>query len=399
MDRFYRLGARAIPELCPQERIRSSVRFAGVFACVFGALGVGEATAAPADRITDARAQAKRELVRIQIEGRRLEVVIERYNGAHVRLAATMRDIGENEVRIASARRNLNASRHALNVSLISAYKNPMPDPLQTALEARNFGQVLDQFALLERTNSYNATVLSDIRAYRAEVDKRQRLLNRERNARREAVSQLRSLRAQIQDSVTAARQRYRGLRSQVRRLIEARRRAEIAASRRAAARARQLQAAAEAQPVVVNDIGGVAGGAATTPGATGPSATVVVPAPSSLGTAAVNYAVGQLGTPYVWGGAAPGGFDCSGLVSWAFAQAGRPGLPHYTGSLWTSGTRISSQADLAPGDLVFFHGLGHMGMYIGNDQFVHAPHTGDVVKISGLSSYGGYVGGVRISG
>jgi NlpC/P60 family protein len=46
-----------------------------------------------------------------------------------------------------------------------------------------------------------------------------------------------------------------------------------------------------------------------------------------------------------------------------------------------------------------FFHGLGHMGIYIGNDQFVHAPHTGDVVKISSLSSYGGYVGAVRISG
>ena len=112
-----------------------------------------------------------------------------------------------------------------------------------------------------------------------------------------------------------------------------------------------------------------------------------------------MNFAVGQLGTPYVWGGAAPGGFDCSGLVTWAFAQAGRSGLPHYTGSLWTSGTRISSQADLAPGDLVFFHGLGHMGIYIGNDQFIHAPHTGDVVKISTLSSFGDYVGAVRISG
>jgi cell wall-associated NlpC family hydrolase len=179
--------------------------------------------------------------------------------------------------------------------------------------------------------------------------------------------------------------------------LIEARRQAEVEASRRAAERARQLQAAAEAQPVAANDIGGVAA-PNTAPGSTSaPSSPVVIPAPSSLGTAAVNYAVGQLGTPYVWGGGAPGGFDCSGLVSWAFAQAGRPGLPHFTGSLWNAGTRISSQSDLAPGDLVFFHGLGHMGIYIGNDQFVHAPHTGDVVKISSLSGYSGYVGAVRV--
>ena len=365
-----------------------------------------------ADRIADTRAQANREWARAQSEGRRLEIVVERYNGARVRLNETMRSISVNEVRLASARRNLNAGRHALSISLISAYKNPMPDPLQSALQARNFGQVLEQFALLDRTNRYNASILSEIRAYRAEVDMHQRALNRERNARRATVGELRSLKGQIQASVAAARQRYRGLRTEVRRLIEVRRQAEIAASRRAAERARQLQAAAAAQPVVANDIGGVT--AARAPGESASSspptavgeapsavssAPVVVPAPSSLGAAAVNFAVGQLGTPYVWGGAAPGGFDCSGLVAWAFAQAGRSGLPHYTGSLWTSGTRIYSQADLAPGDLVFFHGLGHMGIYIGNDQYVHAPHTGDVVKISRLSTYGGYVGAVRISG
>ena len=102
---------------------------------------------------------------------------------------------------------------------------------------------------------------------------------------------------------------------------------------------------------------------------------------------------------PYVWGGAAPGGFDCSGLVSWAYAQAGLGGLPHFTGALWNSGTHITSQSDLAPGDLVFFHGLGHVGMYIGGGNFVHAPHTGDVVKISNLAGYSGYDGAVRISG
>jgi cell wall-associated NlpC family hydrolase len=409
MDRSHRPGAHAIPASSAHQHVRSIVRRAVIVACVVGSFAAGAQTPAHADRIADARAQANRELARIQSEGERLEVVIERYNGAQVRLAVTMRRISENEVRLSSARRNLKSARHALNVSLISAYKNPMPDPLQTALAARNFGQVLEQFALMDRTNSYNSGVLSEIRDYRVEVDTRQRALNRERNTRREAVGELRSLRAQIQLSVRASKQRYRGLRSEVRRLIEARRQAEIAASRRAAERARQLQAAAQAQPVAANDIGGVAGDASAPAGSSSggttaartsdTGATVVLPAPSSLGTAAVNYAVGQLGTPYVWGGAAPGGFDCSGLVTWAFAQAGRSGLPHYTGSLWASGTRINSQADLAPGDLVFFHGLGHMGIYIGNDQYVHAPHTGDVVKISTLSTYGGYVGAVRISG
>ena len=109
--------------------------------------------------------------------------------------------------------------------------------------------------------------------------------------------------------------------------------------------------------------------------------------------------ALSQLGTPYLPGGAAPGGFDCSGLVSWAYARAGHPGLPHYTGALWTSGTRINSTSELAPGDLVFFDGLGHVGMYIGAGQFVEAPHSGDVVKVSSLASRADYIGAVRISG
>jgi peptidoglycan DL-endopeptidase CwlO len=399
MDRFDRLGVRATRQTSANERARRTLRYVIVVASLFAMAGVNAPTVARADRIANSRAEAKRVLAQIQSDGQRLEVVIERYDGARVRLAETMRRIHDNEVRLAGARRNLRAARHALNVSLISAYKHPMPDPLQAALEARNFGQVLEQFALLDRANRNSADELAAIRTYGAEVDKRQRSLNQERNARRETLGELRALKGQIQASVKAEQQRYRALRSEVRRLIEERRRAEIAASRRAAERARLLQAASEAQPVATNDIGGVAAGAATEASAPSSSVPVIMPAPSSLGASAVNFAVGQLGTPYVWGGSAPGGFDCSGLVAWAFAQAGRSGLPHYTGALWSAGTRVSSQSSLAPGDLVFFHGLGHMGIYIGNDQFVHAPHSGDVVKISGLSSYGGYVGAVRISG
>ena len=91
------------------------------------------------------------------------------------------------------------------------------------------------------------------------------------------------------------------------------------------------------------------------------------------------------LGVPYVWGGASPsGGFDCSGFVLYVYAQHG-VSLPHHAATQFNYGTPVT-RSQLQPGDLVFFNGLGHNGMYIGDDKFVHAPHTGDVVKISSLN-------------
>ena len=116
-------------------------------------------------------------------------------------------------------------------------------------------------------------------------------------------------------------------------------------------------------------------------------------PTDGSIGAQAVSIAMQYLGVPYVWGGSSPGGFDCSGLTSYVYAQLGI-GLSHYTGSQWNEGTRVPAD-QLLPGDLVFFHSdLHHMGMYIGNGQMIHAPQTGDVVKISPLMD--AYAGAVR---
>jgi cell wall-associated NlpC family hydrolase len=374
------------------DRARRCGRHVSVLALCAVGIGVGMATPAQADRIGDTRAQANQVWSQIQDNGVQLEKVIERYNGAQYRLQQTMKRIHENDIRLAAARSNLTHARHALNVSIISAYKHPQPDPLQAALEARNFGQVLEQFALLDRANSYNSSILTDIRQYRKQVDQSQRTLNRERNARRDNVAELASLKSQIDSSIAAEKRRYSGLKLKVRRLIDQKRAAEKAASLAAAAATRQLQAQSTAPAAVATVVGAPAAADA------GPTATATAPPPSTLGEAAVSMALKELGTPYVWGGAAPGGFDCSGLVSWAYAQAGLGGLPHFTGALWASGTHIS-QGELAPGDLVFYNGLNHVGMYIGGGNFVEAPHTGDVVKISSMAARSGFVGAVRVTG
>jgi cell wall-associated NlpC family hydrolase len=105
------------------------------------------------------------------------------------------------------------------------------------------------------------------------------------------------------------------------------------------------------------------------------------------------------LGVPYVWGGSSPSGFDCSGFVMYVYSQMG-VSLPHYTGAQWNVGVPVS-RGDLQPGDLVFFDGLGHVGIYIGGNEFIHAPHTGTVVQVSSLSGWysSTYDGARRILG
>ena len=107
-----------------------------------------------------------------------------------------------------------------------------------------------------------------------------------------------------------------------------------------------------------------------------------------------MNEALRQVGKPYVFATNGPDTFDCSGLTQWAWAKAG-VGMEHYTVSQFNAFPRVAVD-QLQPGDLVFFNiDLGHMGMYIGRGRFVHAPRTGDVVKISTLSGRG-VVGAVR---
>jgi cell wall-associated NlpC family hydrolase len=117
------------------------------------------------------------------------------------------------------------------------------------------------------------------------------------------------------------------------------------------------------------------------------PAATAVAPvaAPTAAAQVAVDTALAQLGDPYVWAGAGPNTFDCSGLTQYAYGAAG-VSLPHSSRMQSQMGVPVSV-ANLQPGDLVFFYSpVGHVGMYIGNGQMVHSPTRGDVVKVTNLA-------------
>jgi cell wall-associated NlpC family hydrolase len=115
-----------------------------------------------------------------------------------------------------------------------------------------------------------------------------------------------------------------------------------------------------------------------------------------SRGLRAVRIANRLTGIPYVWGGASPrSGFDCSGLVQYVYGKLG-VSLPHYTVAQFRHGRSVA-RSRLRPGDLVFFHGLGHVGIYAGRGKYIHAPRSGSTVRWASLASSPSYDGARRI--
>jgi cell wall-associated NlpC family hydrolase len=121
---------------------------------------------------------------------------------------------------------------------------------------------------------------------------------------------------------------------------------------------------------------------------------------PRTLGARAVTFSLRFRGTPYLWAGTTPRGFDCSGFTRFVYAHMGIA-LPHSSYAQWTMGRHVGRRA-LHPGDLVFFDGLGHVGLWIGHGRFIHAPQTGDVVSVASLDHgwyAADYSGAVRLPG
>ena len=156
---------------------------------------------------------------------------------------------------------------------------------------------------------------------------------------------------------------------------------ARSAASRTAAARAATAAAAEAANKTLIKTV--------ALPQSSGGS---------SVAQRAVTAAMTRLGDRYVFGATGPTRFDCSGLVQWAYRQAGIS-TTHYTGTLYNDYRHIP-ESQLKPGDLVFFYrDHHHVGIYIGNGLMINAPHTGDVVRIASIAGHGYYSGAVRVVG
>jgi cell wall-associated NlpC family hydrolase len=359
-----------------------SKRLAGiaVLALAGAALSAAPAAAEPSS-LASKQAQAQRVLVQIRSLDTSLSRAIEAYNLANIQLDRIESDLAENRVRLSIAKRNLNRAQSALARRLVTMYVSGSSNStLEVLLGARSLDEVLSGIEAANRVSTNDANVLTQVKVFRAETRAHAQRLKRARARQAQLVRERASRKASIESQLGERQRLLSSIKTEISR-IEA---AERARQEELARQARERMVAAE--PTF-----------AASPIDSSAASTNVLAAPPARYGGVVGVAMRYLGIPYVYGGASPSGFDCSGFIMYVYGQVG-VSLPHNAAMQYGYGTPVD-RSQLQAGDLVFFNGLGHAGIYIGGGQFIHAPHTGDVVKISSLSGWydSTYVGGRRL--
>ncbi len=344
-------------------------------------------------QIAAKRAEAQRVLNEIHALDVQVEKAVEAYNGATSELASIERQTALNTRHLQIARSNLRIAQQRLGARLRAIYTDESDDStLAILLGSRSIGDFLGRIETVNSVASQDSQVMGEIKRFKRDVTLRGAQLKRAHARQEQVVADRAAAKRQVEGQLAERQRLANSIKSEIARL-QAEERARQA--RLAAEAQRRLQATLAAQNYAARQARSESVVGASAVSADG---TISVAPPSQYG-GVVGIAMQYLGVPYVWGGASPGGFDCSGLVVFVYAQVG-VSLPHHAASIYNYGVPVSRD-QLEPGDLVFFDGLGHMGIYIGGGQFIHAPHTGDVVKISSLDDpwYAAtYVGARRIT-
>ncbi len=339
-------------------------------------------TASGDPSLASKQAEAKRVLVRLQQLDSNAQRAQNQYDASSAKLHRLEHNLKINRQALHIARANLAQAQTALAQRLVVIYTmRDDQSTLAVLLGAHSVDDLVNRIETMQSVSRQDVAVMNQVIGFRKQIRRRERLLEHAHVLQARLVKRRAAAKHRVDAQLAHEQRLYNSVKTEISRLIEAQHARQLAAASAVRARMAAYQDA-------TSQYGATAiAGAATV-------------APPTQYSGVVGIAMQYLGVPYVWGGSSPSGFDCSGFVAYVYAQVG-VSLPHYSGAQWGYGVPVS-RSDLQPGDLVFFDGLGHVGIYVGGGQFIHAPHSGDVVKISSLgeSWYAAtYVGARRITG
>lgn len=352
--------------------LRKSQLTAITISFVAALLVAGSATAEPAG-VSSKRAQAQSVLAQIQSLDASLEHAVDAFNLANERLEAIQGDLNENRVDLTIAADNFGTAQRVLAARMVAIYTSEEADStLDVLVGSQSLEELLDGLETVSRVSEQDSKVLSDVIGFRTDMRRARARLRKARGQQAQLVAERAAHKSSIEGQLGERQRLLSSIKSEIVAIQAAERRRQVELERQARARL------AAPQPLIPE--------LAATADPTTSGSSPLPSAPPATHGGVVGIAMQYLGIPYVYGGSSPSGFDCSGFIMYVYAQVG-VSLPHNAAAQYGYGTPVD-RSQLQPGDLVFFNGLGHNGIYIGGGQFIHSPHTGDVVKISPITGW-----------
>ncbi|MFE9627152.1 NlpC/P60 family protein [Streptomyces sp. NPDC006527] len=338
----------------PKQPSRARVTVLTTAAAAAVALSSQAANAAPSEK--PSKDEVKTKVDKLYEEA---EQATEKYNGAKEKQEKLQKEISTIQDNVARGQEELNALRDGIGLAAAAQYRTGSIDSSLQLFLSSDPDDYLDKASTADQLSAQQVEALK-------KIQEKQRELAQDRSEASDKLKDLASTRTELGKKKKEVQAKLAEAQKLLNTLT-AEEKAELAA-----ADARASRDAGER--VDLGNTGSASGRA----------------------LAAFQAAQSKIGSPYVYGASGPSSFDCSGLTSWAYAQAG-VGIPRTSQAQANAGTRIYSQSDLKVGDLVIFYGdLHHVGFYAGNGQVLHAPRTGTVVRYESINNMP-YQFGVRI--